>query len=265
MAEWNGIPLEDWEYELPDGVEPEYTERVYRACWLPRKYYDLRPLNQYMTRIYPREFVKSLSDQYGTRWHKIPKGEVVQIYPDLFIDAGGQARNGYGVLVKGTRSSASVPWVRKAAGDKVLELTGLSEKITDVVDLRKYLTEIRGKVKPEKYARDFAEMYQVAIQKGDVKSFLALSKILGIQFGASKIEDLEKPDEVASLESLIRIKQAELEASKLDDELLKRATTVNGKLIDVEEYDEEGDYDDNEYFPAQEEDWGAVWLQKQRL
>lgn len=70
---------------------------------------------------------------------------------------------------------------------------------------------------------------------------------------------------MASLERLIRTKQAELEASKLEDELFKRAQTVDANLIEEEEYVGGEDYDDNEYFPAQEEDWGAVWLQKQRL
>lgn len=176
MAEWNGIPLEEWDYELPDGEEPEYTERTYRACWLPRKYYDLRPISLYKTRIYSGDFVRNMSEQYGTRWHTIPKGEVVQIYPDLFIDSGGQARNGYGILVKGTRSSNGVPWVRKAQGDKALELMGMNDQIQDVVDLRKYLSEIRSKVKPDKYARDFAAMYDLAVKKGDIKSFLALTR-----------------------------------------------------------------------------------------
>ena len=186
---------------------------------------------------YKPEFVRYAWETFGDLYKSVPKGERFEIYPGLFIDYVGMSYNAAGRVVKGTRSSTQTLAYRRRAEIRKAEealngslLVGQKSKY----DVRDYVAAMRASIPPAVYAVDLRDAYDKAVEDGDWKAIISIGKAMGLHFKALDMVKIDAPDEVVSLEAMIRRKNAELKRMRLDKKIADNAKTLQQYAIDLD-------------------------------
>lgn len=212
---------------IPEGMDTSYEEKTAK---------DVGG-NVVPVVIYKPEFVKYAWETFGDRYKSIPKGEKFEVYPGLFIDYIGMSSNSASKIVKGTRSSASTLAYRRNTEIRRAEEALRGDSLIPSkakYEVRDYVSAMRSSIPPAVYAVDLRQMYDAAVEQGDWKAMLSIGKAMGLHFRAIDQKQIDAPDEVVSLEAMIRRKNAELKQMKLDKKIADSAKTIDLSHVQYE-------------------------------